>query len=97
MEDEVIDSFTSDFKAIARFFKDKRLNKDALADNTVELKYPTAVTEFLAVFTNDSWYADINDLIIESQKKGERITMCNVAQAIAKKVLKKVKYRIFVT
>lgn len=89
LEDEVIDSFTSDFKAIARFFKDKRLNKDALADNTVELKYPTAVTEFLAVFTNDSWYTDINDLIIESQKKGECITMCNVAQAIAERGIEK--------
>lgn len=76
LEDEVIDSFTSDFKAIARFFKDKRLNKDGMADNTVELKYPTAVTEFLTVFTNDSRYADINDLIIESQKKEESALLC---------------------
>ncbi len=89
LEDDVINEFTSDFKAIARFFKDRRLNKNALADNTVELKYPSAVTEFLAVFTNDSWYRDINDLIMESQKKGERITMCNVAQAIAEKGIEK--------
>ena len=89
LADDVIDSFTSDFKAIARFFKDKRLNKGGLADNTVELKYPTAVTEFLSVFTNDSRYADINDLIIESQKKGECITMCNVAQAIEDRGIEK--------
>lgn len=81
LEDEVIESFTSDFKAIAKFFKDKRLKKDALAENTVELKYPTAVTDFLAVFTNDSRYAEINDYIVESQKRGECVSMCNVLQA----------------
>lgn len=88
LEDAVINSFTSDFKVIAKFFKDKRLKKDALSDNTV-LKYPTAVTEFLAVFTNDSLYTDINDLIIESQRKGECITMCNVAQAMVEKGIEK--------
>ncbi len=87
LEDEVINSFTSDFKAIAKFFKDKRLKKDALSDNTV-LRYPTAVTEFPAVFTNDRLYTDINDFIIESQRKGECITMCNVAQAMVDKGVK---------
>lgn len=85
LDDEVIDSFTSDFKAIARFFKDKRLNKNALDDNTVELKYPAAVVEFLSVFTKDDRYADVSDIIIRSQKKGECVTMCNIAQAIEEK------------
>lgn len=38
LEDEVIEWFTSDFKAIAKFFKGKRLKKDAVADNRVEFE-----------------------------------------------------------
>ncbi|MCC8173543.1 MAG: Rpn family recombination-promoting nuclease/putative transposase [Odoribacter sp.] len=88
LDDEVINSFTSDFKAIARFFKDKRLSKNALDDNTVELKYPAAVAEFLTVFTKDNRYADVSDIIMRSQKKGECVTMCNIAQAIEEKGIK---------
>lgn len=35
LEDDVIEKFTSDFKAVARFFKDKRLRLEA--NDTIEL------------------------------------------------------------
>ena len=45
--------------------------------------------DFLAVFTNDVRYKEIKRELAEMEKEGRSVTMCNVAQALEKKVSKK--------
>ena len=85
LEDEVIERFTSDFKLIAKFFKNKRLgNPDMFEDD--EIDHVAAFMDFLAVFTGDDRYRKIKK---DLMKKGGRITMCSVAQALEEKGIKK--------
>lgn len=79
LEDEAINQFQSDFKVIARFFKDKRLGNTDPDDETC-IRHAEAVADFLSVFTNDHVYKEILPYIVEKQKKGELITMCTFAQ-----------------
>ena len=81
LEDVVIDSFTSDFRAVARFFKNKRIGKDAFADKKV-LEHVTEVLEMLKVFAKDKDYENISDYVLECQKREGDVTMCTVAQAL---------------
>ena len=80
LEDEVINQFTSDFKAVARFFKNKRLN--LAADNTIEIKHPAEIADLFSVFTGDSGYRDAVPNIIRKKEKGEVITVCTYTEAI---------------
>lgn len=84
LEDKVIDSFQSDFKAVARFFKNRRLGKPALTDKTA-LDYPAEIAELMAVFTGDKRYKDILPVVKAAKRKGERVTMCWVAQELIEK------------
>lgn len=85
LEDETIETFTSDFKLVSRFFKNKRLGKDVMDDNTTEMKHPEELMELFSVFTGDSSYENIIPDILERKKKGEVITMCTVAQGLMEK------------
>ena len=85
LEDETIDAFTSDFKLVSRFFKNKRLGLDAMNDDTTEMKHPEELMELLSVFTGDSSYEKVIPEILERKKKGEVITMCTVAQGLMEK------------
>lgn len=85
LEDETIESFTSDFKLVSRFFKNKRLGKDVMDDNTTEMKHPEELMELFSVFTGDSSYENIIPDILERKKRGEVITMCTVAQGLMEK------------
>lgn len=85
LEDEVIASFTSDFKLVAKFFKNKRLGLDAMNDDTTEMKHPEELMELFSVFTGDSSYEKLIPEILERKKKGEVITMCSVAQGLMEK------------
>lgn len=84
LPDNVIESFQSDFKAVAKFFKNRRLRKPALTDNTV-LDYPAEIAELLAVFAEDKRYMDIMPVVKAAKQKGERVTMCWVAQELFEK------------
>lgn len=59
LEDEIIDVFTSDFKLVSRFFKNKRLGLDAMNADTTEMKHPEELMELLSVFTGDSSYKKV--------------------------------------
>lgn len=91
LEDEVIESFTSDFKLIAKFFKNKRLGKQNLFEDD-KINHVQEFIDFLAVFTNDQRYKDIKTKLIEIEKEGRPVRMCNVAQALEEKGIEKGKY-----
>lgn len=80
LEDEVIEKFTSDFKAVARFFKDKRLRLKA--NNTIEIKHPEEIADLFSVFTGDKGYRNAVPEIIKKKEKGEVITVCTYTETI---------------
>ncbi len=87
LDDEVIEQFTSDFKVVARFFKEKRLHPGTcVIDDTTEIKHVEAVMDLLRVFTGDSKYAELYHEVLKNKiKKGEAITMCSIADAYINK------------
>ncbi len=84
LEDNAIASFQSDFRAVARFFRNRRLGQPALADDT-ELNYPEEITELMAVFTGEKRYMDLLPDVKAAKQKGARMTMCWVAQELIEK------------
>lgn len=90
LEDDVIDAFTSDFKIIARFFKEKRMGKSAvMEDDKTALKHVEAVLDLLKVFTKDSRYNDASELLRSRILEGDEIYMCSIAEALEKKGIEK--------
>ena len=84
LKDEIIERFTSDFKLVAKFFKNKRLgNKNLFTDE--KICHVQEFMDFLAVFTNDIRYKEIKQELAEMEKEGRSVTMCNVAQALEEK------------
>ena len=81
LEDEVIERFTSDFKLVAKFFKNRRLGVEPLEDDS-EIKHVTELIDFISVFTNDTRYRNIQAKINKMKEKGEKVTMCYVAQRL---------------
>ena len=87
LEDEVIDRFTSDFRIIARFFKDKRLNRNTtLYDDRTPIRHVEEVLQFISIFSRDKRYEQAyTEKIKEKIAKGEEIYMCYIADEIEKK------------
>lgn len=57
LSDNIIEQFTSDFKFVALFFKDRRLGVDTLRTNqAARVRHIEAVLDFLSVFTKDERY-----------------------------------------
>ncbi len=57
LSDNIIEQFTSDFKFVARFFKDRRLGVDTLRTNqAARVRHIEAVLDSLSVFTKDERY-----------------------------------------
>ena len=81
LEDEVIEKFQSDFRQVARFFKDRRLGKDTFKENETILKYAEEFLEFLYIFTKDQVYKNSILKVRSATEKGEKIKMCWVAQS----------------
>ena len=81
LDDEVIERFTSDFKLVAKFFKNRRLGVEPLEDES-EIKHVTEVIDFISVFTNDTRYRKTQTNINKMKEKGEKVTMCYVAQRL---------------
>ncbi len=81
LEDKVIEQFTSDFKVVARFFKEKRLRSEEnfLEKDTTVIKHVEAVMELLKVFTGDTRYEELYEEKLKDRvEKGEEIRMCEV-------------------
>lgn len=81
LEDSVIEKFKSDFKLVAKFFKNRRLGIEALDDNT-EIKHVMELVDFISVFANDLEYKNIQGILSRWKEKGERVSMCYVAQGL---------------
>ena len=88
LEDEVIERFTSDFKIVAKFFKNKRLGKlDSFGND--KIIHIQELMDFLSVFSGDNRYKDIKVELMNKKAKGESITMCIVIQTWEEKGIKK--------
>lgn len=84
LDDEVINSFTSDFKLIARFFKSRRLgNKDFLTYEKIH--HLGEFLDLISVFTNDKQYRKIKKELLELQEKGRDVTMCYIVEEFMEK------------
>lgn len=68
LEDEVIARFTSDFKLVAKFFKNKRLEKQNLFEDD-KINHVQEFMDFLAVFTNDQRYKDIKTELMDAAEE----------------------------
>lgn len=80
LSDEVIERFTSDFKVVARFFKDKRLRRKS-ADQTV-IRHVAEVLELLAHFTDTDLFEKMIPEMVERKEEGGRVTMCTFTQGL---------------
>lgn len=91
LEDEAIERFTSDFKAVVRFFKKKRLGElEAVSDNRTALKHVEAVLELLQVFTHDNRYKEAYENgLREKIERGDEIYMCTVIDMYEQRGLEK--------
>lgn len=92
LEEDVIERFTSDFKLVAKFFKERRLGRisSIMEDNTIALTHVEATLELLKVFTNDNRYAQaFTEEIKAKVERGEAIYMCTVADSIEKRGIEK--------
>lgn len=87
LEDEVIERFTSDFKLVAKFFKNRRLGKTDLFEDE-KIIHVQELMDFLAVFTNDNRYKDIKTELMKIENEGRPVKMCHVAQALEEKGIK---------
>ncbi len=88
LEDEVIERFTSDFKIVAKFFKNKRLGKlDSFGND--KIIHIQELMDFLSIFSGDKRYKDIKSELMNKKAKGELITMCIVIQTWEEKGIKK--------
>lgn len=99
LEDSVIEKFKSDFKLVAKFFKNRRLGIEPWDDMT-PIHHFTEFVDFIAVFANDLEYKNVKEIVKKQNAKGDKESMCYLAQGlIAKgeaygeqKVIKLVKY-----
>ena len=66
LQDEIIEKFTSDFKLIARFFKNRRLGKQNIFNNE-NICHVQEFIDFLSVFTNDKRYTNIKLQLVKME------------------------------
>lgn len=88
LDDKIINSFTSDFKEVAKFFKKKRLGLNPL-DSRNKLSHPREIMEFISVFTQDTRYSDSVQYLENLEKGGGAATMCAVADALISEGIRK--------
>lgn len=88
LEDEIINKFKSTFKHVAHFFKNKKdiENYQPLDE---EIEHLEAFLDLLKVFTADDTYGDIKSDLLESQRKGQVVTMCSVVDRFTNEGLKR--------
>ena len=78
LDDDTIESFTSDFRLIARFFKYKRLglSADEFFNSEDTVSHIEAFLDFLTVFTKDTRYRELTYAIKAKTKEGELTKLC---------------------
>lgn len=76
LEDSVIEKFTSDFKLVARFFKDRRLGVEEWDDKT-RIKHVEAFVDFISAFIDDSRYQNVKEDLELLRAKGGKVIMNN--------------------
>ena len=74
LSEEQINLMTSDFKIIARFFRDKRLGVDDIMRDTTKIKHIDEVLKLFSVMTGDSRYVEV----MEMGEYKEADTMCEM-------------------
>ena len=74
LTDEQIESMNSDFKVIARFFRDKRLGVDTITKDETKIKHVHEALKLLSAFTGDSRYEEL----IGSEDGEEVDSMCEI-------------------
>jgi hypothetical protein len=84
LSDNIIEKFTSDFKVIARFFKEKRLKgMDFFKDSDMKIRHVGAVLDFFSVFTKDNRYREAyTEKFRHSEQKGDAVNMCEMLQSL---------------
>lgn len=82
LDDETINSFQSDFKIVAIFFRAKRLGDKTILEDKTIIKHVSAVLELLSVFANDLAYKKLSEHIADNHKKGQVTSMCDIAQGL---------------
>jgi hypothetical protein len=75
LTDEEISRFQSDFRIVANFFRNKRLDENYIPDDPTVIKHVDEVLKLLAVMTGDNKY----EMQIKDADNGG-VTMCTVAQ-----------------
>ena len=90
LDDETIQKFSSDFRVIAEYFKEKRLGKEAeiMYNEKKKWDHVAEMMEFLHTFTNDTRYRDFKSVMVEESQKGE-VSMCTLLDAFEKKGIEK--------
>lgn len=80
LEDDVIEKFTSDFKVVARYLKNRRLKKlHLVVEDQQEIHHVEAVLDLFRVFTQDERYEELlTEKIKSGNEKGEVVNMCYV-------------------
>ena len=74
LDDAVIERFTSDFKLVAKFFKNRRLGIE-LWDDRMQIRHVEAFVDFIATFASDSRYLNVKEDLERLKKKGEKVSM----------------------
>ena len=76
LDDSVIERFTSDFKLVARFFKNRRLGVEEWDDKT-QIKHVEAFVDFISAFIDDSRYQNVKEDLELLRAKGGKVVMNN--------------------
>ncbi len=76
LEDSVIEKFTSDFKLVAKFFKNRRLGVEEWDDET-QIKHVEAFVDFISAFIDDSRYQNVKEDLELLRAKGGKVVMNN--------------------
>ncbi len=79
--EEEISRFTGDFQVVARFFSEKRKNRDYIPDDPKILEHVNEVLKLLSVMTGDHRYEEI--LFNSEERNG--VNMCDVAERLETK------------
>lgn len=87
LEDDVIEKFTSDFKVVAKYLKNRRLRKlHLVVEDQQEIHHVEAVLDLFRVFTQDERYEELlTEQIKSGNEKGEVVNMCYVLDFLEQK------------
>lgn len=91
LSDNIINKFRSDFKVVAKFFKQRRLGRtEFMTEDDTPIKHVEAVSHFLSIFTKDERYRSVyTECIKPLEEKGESISMCHMLQYHIDKAMEK--------